>query len=329
MQTAKKLLANAFLGAAIIVFATPAVAEWPTQPVQIVVPWKAGGLADSVARAFQSSIEENKLQSQPLVVINMGGHFSIGMRRVKEAEPLGKEFLLANIAIMAGEGSGVMDFGFRDFEAVAETGESCFVPTVRSGMGVDSLATLAERAKSGEPLIVGVNIGANNHVASAMLEDAFGKVSFRYTQTGGDTANYTALKGEQIDLSFLSAAAISKFAFDEQGKIDESVIRPLAYMGTSRHPKLPDLPTATEAGFDASFCMPMWWFAPKGTPGEAVSGLADVLEKAHKTERVQAFYEDRMIAPSFQRGDALNERMADLWRDIEPKAAQVRKGKSK
>ena len=310
-----------------VAISTTARAEWPERPVSLVVPWGAGGLADSVARALTGAIERQDLLGQPVAVINSDGHFSIGMRRVVDAEPDGDEFLLANIAIMAGEASGVMDFGYRDLVPIAETGESCFIPTVRADSGIADVAGLLEAAKGEAPVVVGVNIGANNHVAAAMLETTDPDAGFRYTQTGGDTASFTALKGEQIDLAFLSAAAISKFLADGDGGIDTSEFKPLGYMGEQRHTALPDLPTVIEQGVDASFCIPLWWFAPKGTDEAVVARLAEVLEEAANSESVQAFYGDRMMTASFYSGDELSARLDRLWESTRPLAEQVAKAK--
>ncbi|GAB5375535.1 MAG: hypothetical protein AcusKO_19970 [Acuticoccus sp.] len=46
----------------------------------------------------------------------------------------------------------------------------------------------------------------------------------------------------------------------------------------SRH--LPDIPTMKELGYDMDYCIESWWFAPKGTPQEAIDGMAAALEKA-------------------------------------------------
>lgn len=324
LMLATGILPAMLLGTAV---ASPALAQsqWPTAPVRIVVPFAAGGLADVVGRAFQASIQENNLLAQPMVIVNVGGHFSIGMRRVKDAAADGSEFLLGNVSIMAGEGSGVLDFGYRDFIPVAETGASCFIPVVRRDSGIADLAGLMDRAASGgDPVVVGVNIGANNHLAAAMLTAAKEGASFRYTQTGGDSASYTALIGDQIDLAFLSDSALSTYAMTAEGDLDpNSEIVPVAYMAEARNGDLPDLPTAIEQGFDTTFCIPMWWLAPAGTPAEAVEALADTLEEAAASERVQAFYADNMMQPTFARGAALQERLDALWADLEPVAATV------
>lgn len=318
-MTKKTILAAAVT----MTLAGPVLADWPEAPITVVVPWGSGGLADSVARTFTNAIEQNDLLEQPVAVINMDSHFSGGMRRVKDANPDGTEFLLANVAMMAGEASGMMDFGYHDFEPVAETGESCFVPTVRTSSDIVSISALLEAASSSEPVVVGVNIGANNHVAAAMLANSSPDADFRYTQTGGDTASFTALRGEHTDVAFLSAAAVSRFLTDENGNLDTTELTPLGYMGENRHPAMPDMPTVIEQNVDASFCIPLWWFAPKGTDAAIVSGLADVLEQAQETESVQNFYAEQMIAPSFYRGENFDARLDNLWSNVAPLAKQV------
>ena len=119
------------LSAIALTVASSAFAEWPEKPIKLIVPFKAGGTSDQTGRAFQAAIKENDVLSQPVTIINVGGHYSIGSRRVMEADPDGYEFLLIHIALMGGEGSGVNDFGYKDFEAVAATGEFCLAPMVR------------------------------------------------------------------------------------------------------------------------------------------------------------------------------------------------------
>ena len=301
------------------------LAEWPEKPVKLVVPFKAGGTSDQTGRAFQAAIKENNILPQPITIINVGGHYSIGSRRVKEAAPDGYEFLLIHIALMGGEGSGVLDFGYRDFEPVAATAEFCLSPMVRKDSGIDSLEQLLAKAKD-EPdtLIFGANLGAINHMAGIMLQNANPGSKFRFVQIGGGTANFTALTGAQTNTTVLSGAEVVNFTLGPDGKPNpESQIKPLAYTGSARHPKLPELPTVKELGYDVEFCISSWWFAPKGTPKEAVDGFASALEQASKTARVQEFYEKKLFADVFLKGEALQQSLDTTWERILPVAKQA------
>lgn len=327
----KKTLLGSVLGGSAVAallavgIAGPALAEWPEKPVSVVVPFNPGGTSDQMARIFQIAIEENDLLPQPVSIVNVGGHYSIGSRRVMEAEPDGYEFLLIHIALMGGEGTGVNDFGYRDFEPVASTGEFCLAPMVRKDSGIDSLEQLLTKAKD-EPdsLIFGANLGAINHMAGIMLQNAMPGAEFRFVQIGGGTANFTALTGSQTNATVLSGAEVVNFTLDADGNpSDESQIKPLAYTGADRHPVLADLPTAKELGFDVEFCVQSWWFAPDGTPQEAIDGFADALEAASQSDRVTSFYDERLFANVFLRDEALQTSLDETWDRILPVAQQA------
>ena len=302
-----------------------AQAAWPEKPIKVIVPVQPGGSSDQVTRAYQMAIQENDILPEPITVVNVGGHFSIGARQVMEAEPDGYTFLTLHIALMGGEAGGMFDFGYRDFTPVATTGTFCLVPVVRKDSGIDSIEALLAKAKA-EPdtLLFGANLGAINHMAGIMLQNLEEGAKFRFVQIGGGTANFTALTGGQTDASVLSAAEILNFTRLPDGSENpESVIQPLAYTGAERAEKLPDLPTMEELGYDMQFCVDSWWFAPKGTPEEAVAGFADALEKATDTEQVQAFFTDKAFGPIFLRGDALQKSLDETWARIEPVAKQA------
>jgi tripartite-type tricarboxylate transporter receptor subunit TctC len=325
---------TALRGAALALMATllgasfgsgPAQAEWPEKPIKVIVPFQPGGSSDQVTRAYQMAIQENDILPQPITVVNVGGHYSIGARQVMEAEPDGYTFLTLHIALMGGEAGGMFDFGYRDFTPVAATGTFCLVPVVRKDSGIESVGDLLARAKA-EPdtLIFGANLGAINHMAGIMLQNLEEGAEFRFVQIGGGTANFTALTGNQTNVSVLSAAEILNFTMLPDGSENsESEIRPLAYTGAERAAKLPDLPTMEELGYDMQFCVDSWWFAPKGTPEEAVAGFADALEKATDTPQVQAFFDEKAFGAVFLRGDELQASLDETWARIEPVAKQA------
>ena len=300
-------------------------AAWPEKPVKVVVPFKAGGTSDQVARAFQIAVQENELLPQPMTIINVGGHFSVGSRQVMEAEADGYNFLLVHIALMGGEGGGIFDFGWRDYEPVAATGQFCVLPMVRKDSGINTVdELLAKAAAEPDTLIYGANLGAINHMAGIMLQNTEPGAKFRFVQIGGGTANFTALTGAQTNATVLSGAEVLNFTKLPDGSDNpEAEIKALAYTGAERLEKLPDLPTVKELGRDMEFCIDSWWFAPKGTPAEAVDGMAAALEAASGTEQITSFYDSKAFAPVFLKGKELQQSLTDTWARIEPVAKQA------
>jgi len=109
-----------------------AAQTWPEKPIKVVVPFGPGGSSDLMARLLQKTIEDEKLLSQPMAIVNVKGHFSIGSQQVKNAAPDGTNFLVLHLALLSGE---VVDpskgVSYRDFEPVAMTGGFCLHHVVR------------------------------------------------------------------------------------------------------------------------------------------------------------------------------------------------------
>jgi tripartite-type tricarboxylate transporter receptor subunit TctC len=157
-----------------------------------------------------------------------------------------------------------------------------------------------------------------------MLQNTEPGAKFRFVQIGGGTENFTALTGAQTNATILSGAEVINFTRLPDGSDNpESQIKPLAYTGPERHPKLPELPTMHELGRDMEFCIDSWWFAPNDAPAEAVDGMANALEQAAQTDRIKEFYESQAFGPVFLKGEALQQSLDETWARIEPVARQA------
>ncbi|MCD1636454.1 tripartite tricarboxylate transporter substrate binding protein [Martelella mediterranea] len=297
--------------------ATVIAEEFPERPIKVIVPFKSGGGSDAIARIFQSAIEANDLVDVPIVVTNIEGPGGrIGSRTAKDAEPDGYTVLMNHMTLLTSEATGLADFGYRDFEPIAGTGDVCLTVAVAEDSPFDSLEeALAAASETPDTLTYGVNLGALNHMGGLLLQSSNEGSKFRFVQIGGDVANSTSLMGGHIDITAFSAG---------QFKASESAgLRGLAILADDRHPALPDIPTAKEQGFDVSYCFEYWWFVPAGTPEDRVEKLADVLEAAMQTEEVKTAFENRLTIPEFRRGAELDAYIADEYAKIEPVAAQA------
>lgn len=319
MRTAESWILAAVLASAL---AGPAAAAWPEKPIKVVVPFGPGGTSDQVARNYQAAIQEAGLLPQPINIVNVGGHLTVGARQVKDAAPDGYTFLVLHIALMGAEAAGLADFGWRDFAAVAATGNVCLLPVVRKDSGFDTVDQLLAKAKAApDTLLFGVNLGAINHLAGLMIQESEPGARFRFVQIGGGAANFAALTGKQTQVGVLSTAEVMSFTRKPDGTDNpDSQVKPLAYTGPERFPRLPGVPTLKELGRNVEFCVDNWWFAPKGTPAEAVRGMAEALRKAQGTERVGRFEESQGFASIFVSGPELEARLASTYAAIEPVA---------
>ena len=307
-----RLIAAALLGTAII--AGPAAAAWPDKPIRVTVPFGPGGTSDILARHLQKTIDEQKILPQPVVIQNVGGHFSVGARQVMTAQPDGYSFLVIHLALLSGE---VVDpargVSYRNFEPVALTGGFCLHPIVRNDSPYKSLKELLDAAKaSPNTIVTGVNIGALNHMMGVFLEQGYPGAKFRFVQIGGGGENFAAITGGHTQATVLSSSEYQTYKANG--------IRALAYSGPQRLKLEPEIPTTRELGLGFDFCIENFWFAPKGTPREAIDGFAGALEKANALPETQAFYERQAQTGQFMKGDAYAKRLDEVFRAIEPVA---------
>ena len=323
----KNLWRSLVAAAAFLTLGTAAEAAWPEKPIKVVVPFGPGGTSDQVTRNYTAAIQEAGLLPQPFNIINVSGHLSIGARQVLEAPADGYTFLVLHIALMGAEGAGLINFSYRDYEPVAATGNFCLFPVVRKDSGFNTVDELLKAAKDKpDSLLFGANLGAINHMGGIMLQNSEPGAKFRFVQIGGGSANFAALTGAQTQVSILSTAEVMGFLRKPDGTDNpESQVKPLAYTGPKRFPLLSDFPTMKELGRDVEFCVDNWWFAPKGTPAEVVSGLAAALQKAQATDRIKKFEQSQGFDSIFFSGDALKQRLDATYKAIEPVAKQASK----
>ncbi|MEM8952628.1 MAG: tripartite tricarboxylate transporter substrate-binding protein [Verrucomicrobiota bacterium] len=273
--------------------------SYPHKPVKIIVPFGAGGGSDQFVRVVQKTIRDENLLPQPLVVINVpGAGGSIGSRRVKDALADGYTLLNLHEGIITAKYAGITPYGPEAFTPIAATGTAGMVVCVDENSPHQDLASLMETAGA-EPdtIVFGANVGAPSYFAGRQLEAQAPGSAFRYVQTGGGAKRFASLQGGHIDAT--------AFSISEYFQFRDAGIRALAFLGQDRHPEAPDLPTATEQGYDVVSSGIQFWWAPRGTPQERIEVFADALERAMNSEALRETLAEMKVDPVVLRGDAL------------------------
>ena len=106
-----------------VVLASASSVQWPRKPVQIIVPYGAGGDTDFNARVLAERL--NKVLGGNFVVVNMAGTGgATGARYVKDAANDGYTVLFHHTGFLVSKLSGVSDFGLDAYEFVCIAGRS-------------------------------------------------------------------------------------------------------------------------------------------------------------------------------------------------------------
>ena len=255
-------------------FAVPPIARaqgFPSRTVTIVVPYPPGGPVDVVARLIAQTAAADL--GQPIVVDNRaGGSGTIGSAAVMRAEPDGHTLVLGTNQTHATNQSLVKATPYdavKDFSPVAGIADIPHVLVVRRELAeaadVRALVALAKR-KPGELTYGSTGTGSASHLAAELFKTGAG-IDLLHVPFRGAAPMTTELLAARIDISFATLPSVI-------GYIDAGVLRALAVASPRRAPRLPNVPTLTEAGVpgveaDAWFAL----FAPARTPPAAVERL--------------------------------------------------------
>ncbi len=277
--------------------------SYPARPVKVIVPFAAGGGSDMFGRIVQQAIDEESLLPERLVIINVpGAGGTIGSRRVKNARPDGYTLLLLHEGILTAKFAGQAAYGPEAFEPIAGTGAVDQVIAVADGSPhADLPGLMSMAAEEPEQIVVAANLGAPSHFAGLMLEHEQPGARFRYMQAGGGAKRFAALQGGHVDVSAFSIAEYVQF--------QSAGLRALAVFSPNRHRELPEVPTATEQGFDVISENMQFWWAPRGTPPARVSRIATALEQVMQLPRVREQLATMNMEPTFLVGDALDDEL--------------------
>ncbi len=290
---------------------------FPDKPIRVVIPTQQGGSTDVTARIFQEAIERLKLLPQPLAVVNMpGAGGSVGTRHVKDAAPDGYTLGVWHSGLLTAAAMGVTEYDHAAFALVAETGSIPLGLAVKDSSPFASIKDVVASAKTKPDQIrMATNIGLTVHFVPLVFQTEAG-VKFRYVQIGGGSRRLQAILGEHTEIALFSTQEFLTYG--------PSGLRPVVVFADQRHPKLPQLPTARELGWNVVWDEVFVLLAPKGTPQERIDLITDALRKAFRDPAVIVKYEDQAMNTTFRTGAELKPRFDDLLKRAKIVAADIK-----
>jgi len=247
--------------------------SYPTKPISLVVPFPPGGVADIVARPTADAM--SRYLKQPVVIENKpGAGGGIGMGYVAKAKPDGYTLLLAlsSISILpeADKVTGRSPmYQLDQFTPIARLTADPTVLVVRADSPWKTLQDFVADAKKRPGAITYGSSGnyGTMHMPMEMFATSAGIKLLHVPYTGGGPA-VVALLGGNVDA--ISSGPSTVIQHVKAGKL-----RVLASWGDKRLASLPDVPTLSEAGFDAVFFQWSALFAPAGTPEPVIAKLRE------------------------------------------------------
>lgn len=252
-----------------------AEASFPSRPIEILVPWGAGGGPSTISEMVRSVSQEEKLSPQPMVLNHKpGASGMIGAALVagRKGDPY---------TFMPGGGALLLQAVTKAFDIHPITGLTPLalstldssVVVVREDSPFKTFDDFAKAAKKAPRAVSIAAVGGSysfddltTKVLNLVIGSELNQIPF-----GGGAEVQSAVLGGQVD-------AGSRQLANAITLIQAKQMRALCVFDPVRNPLLPDTPTMKELGFDYSYQLPRAWFGPPGI-GKAEIAWYDTLFK--------------------------------------------------
>jgi tripartite-type tricarboxylate transporter receptor subunit TctC len=233
-----------------------AQSAYPSKPIRMIVPFAAGGPADTTARTLAPRLSE--ALGQQVIVDNRGGAGGIiGIDLVAKAPPDGHSVTMmsSSIAIFPSVHKTLPYDLFRDLIAVTDVLSAPFSLVVHPSLPVRSAGELARlaKAKPGELRYPSAGMGGTNHLAGVQFNLLAG-VDTTHVPYKGTGPALMDLAAGQVQFQFSMVLAVTPLT--QAGKL-----RMIGVASRQRLADLPNVPTVMESGvpgYEAAVWYGLW-----------------------------------------------------------------------
>ncbi|WP_341667968.1 Bug family tripartite tricarboxylate transporter substrate binding protein [Alcaligenes sp. SDU_A2] len=284
---------------------------YPSRPVNIVVPYGGGSIADLVPRLLGNQLQSD-LGLPFIIEFKPGAGGLIGADYVLRQPADGYSILSAatnNLVINQFLFSKQKLDPLATFVPVAKVVSVPLLVVVNAKLPIRSVDELVAylNVQKGNANYASPSAGTLPHLAAALFLQASGTKAVHVPYRGG-SAMATALGAGEVQFALVGYSTV-------QSMLQSGRVRALAVIAPQRLAMLPTVPTVQEAGWGklAEAIPDNWWMlvARKETPPERVQALSAAIESALKKPALIKLYEDAGLQVSAQTGPQLQKELQD------------------
>ena len=304
---ALSMAAAVVLAATLVAVSTPSIAQtqaqtqsqgyanWPQKPIQLIVPFPAGGGTDIIARTVAQRLGP-RLGTSIIVDNKPGASGVIGTQAVARAAPDGYTLVLGVTNTHAVNPTFFKSLPYdaqKDFQPISLLAMGPHVLVVNANTPAKTLPELVALIKSqpGKHTFASYGNGSTAHLLGEMMRDA-DKLEYTHVPYKGIPPALQDLLGERVTLLFSTTAAALPH-------IRSGKLRALAVTGEKRLDLLPDVPTMNELGRPEA-TLGHWYglLAPAGTPAPIIDRLAREIAAVLQLPEIKETYEQAGVEPT-------------------------------
>src|SRR5262245_26689414 len=243
--------------------------EYPSRPVEVVVPFTAGGGTDLLARLLCDGL--SKRLGQAFVVLNRpGANTNVGTQAVVKSKPDGHTLVMASLGLAANP-SLYRKLAFdplTDLAPITLIANSPTILVVAPTVPANSLSELIAlmKAQPGKFNYASYGAGSGPHLAAELFRSVTGTDMVHVPFSGGGTAA-VGVMSNNVQMIFSSILPVL-------GQVRSGALKVLAIASERRSPLLPDVPTFAESGIDYRTGTWFGLLAPARTPDDIIARLS-------------------------------------------------------
>jgi len=261
-----------------------AQAPYPTKPINFIVPYGAGGGADS--RSRQIAQKMSILLNQPIIVDNKpGAGGNIGTEFITRAAPDGYTIGMGNFAPMAVNKTLFGNLRYdpeTDLSPIILIEKGPLVLVVNPNSPYKTVKDIidAAKAKPGELTFSSGCIGGSHQLSAELFKQSAG-IDMIHVPYKSGSAGLTDLMAGNVSMMFDQM-------YSAMPSIKADKLRPIAITSKKRSPLLPNVPSFAEVGYPKVEVL-NWQglIAPKGTPKAIIDKLNAAANEALKDPQLR------------------------------------------
>ena len=272
-----------------VVAALPSYAQstWPTKPVNLIVPFPAGGGTDAFARPLSAMSSKNT--GKQLIIDNRGGAGgTLGAGIAAKAAPDGYNYFMGAVHHTIAPSM----YPKLDYDLERDLVPLIFVASVPQVLVVNPKKVTANTMKEfidfvkknpGRLNYGSAGGGTSHHLAGELFKLQTQTFITHIPYRGAGPALQDLISGN-VDMMFDGLG--SSAAHIKGGRI-----KALMVSGTKRNPAFPDVPCSSEVGLP-DYTVSTWYgiWAPKGTPADAQGRMIEEVRKACQSDDAKAVW---------------------------------------
>jgi len=298
------LAATAILAAGI----APASAWEPTKPIEIVVPFSAGGASDQMARTIQGIIQKQQFTKQPIIVVNKpaaGG--AEGMLDIQKSAGDAHKLITTSSGIFMTPMATKLALNWTDYTPVAMLAQDSFLLWVNAKAPYKNAGEFMAAAKTANPpLKIGGTSSKREDNLLVFAMEKQGGTKFAYIPyTSGGQAS-TQLSGGHVEANTNNPA-------EDLANWRGGATRPLCVFAEQKMAytekvadgqSWADIPTCASQGLNVSYQMLRGMFMPGKVSKEQQAFYVDLFKKVSETPEWKDYLARNALAADYRDGEA-------------------------